>query len=120
MNSNIYYKIIVSDEFWKKGIYTSKDVNRLQLCPDWKWGFSITNYGRQYNLGYFLKVSKHDYEDIHLTWRNIPWMPNYKHFWVIYKNMFVKKLNRIFLIKQICKQRKIPNDLEILIKHYLG
>jgi hypothetical protein len=119
MNSYKYKKIVTPIEFWKKGIYDTKEVTRLQLSPDWNWGFSITNYGRQYDLGNFLKVSNHNYEDIYLTWKYIPWIPNYKHFWVIYKNMFIIKLNRIFLIEKICKQRKIPNSIERIIKKFL-
>ena len=119
MNSNIYKKIVAPSEFWQKGIYKTKEINRLQLYPDWNWGFSITNYGRQYDLGYFLKVSNHDYEDIYLTWKYVPWIPNYKHFWVIYKNMFIRKLNRKFLLEQMCKQRDIPEDVERIIKKFL-
>ena len=119
MNSNIYKKIVAPNEFWQKGIYQTKEINRLQLYPDWNWGFSITNYGRQYDLGYFLKVSNHDYEDIYLTWKYVPWIPNYKHFWVIYKNMFIRKLNRKFLLEQMCKQRDIPEDVERIIKKFL-
>ena len=119
MNSEKYKKIVSPSEFWKKGIYNTREVTRLQLYPDWNWGFSITNYGRQYDLGYFLKVSNHDYEDIYLTWKYIPWIPNYKHFWIIYKNMFIRKLNRKFLLEQICKQRDIPDAIERIIKKFL-
>ena len=119
MNSDLYKKIVAPSEFWQKGIYQTKEIKRLQLYPDWNWGFSITNYGRQYDLGYFLKVSNHDYEDIYLTWKYVPWIPNYKHFWVIYKNMFIRKLNRKFLLEQICKQKEIPDSIERIIKKFL-
>jgi len=119
MNSDKYTKIVAPSEFWQKGIYNTIEIKRLQLYPDWNWGFSITNYGRQYDLGYFLKISNHDYEDIYLTWKYVPWIPNYKHFWVIYKNMLIRKLNRKFLLEQICKQKKIPEAIERIIKKFL-
>ena len=101
------------------GISLYKDKIFFLRTEKSKKEFSVTNYGRQYDLGYFLKVSNHDYEDIYLTWKYVPWIPNYKHFWVIYKNMFIRKLNRKFLLEQICKQKKIPEAIERIIKKFL-
>lgn len=119
MNRGLYYKIIVPLEYWKKGIYSSKDTERLQLYPDWNWGFSIMSYGRKYDIGYFLKTPSHNYEDIYLTWKYIQWMPNFEHVCINTKNMIVQNICTVFLVVQICKQNKIPSVLEKVIKKFL-
>ena len=49
---------------------------------------------KKYSLGFVLQNKIQD--DIYLVWKHVPWMPNYKHFWVIYKNMVIRKLKRFF------------------------
>lgn len=118
MNSEKYLKFVVPSNFWAQLKCDRRELDRLQLYPEYKWGFCCHGYARKkYNLGFFLKDKKQD--DIYLIWKDILWMPNYTHFWVMYKNMFIKKLNRKFLLEKICKQKEIPEGVEKIIIKFL-
>ena len=118
MNSEKYHKFVVPLQHWKQLKCNRKELDRLQLYPEYKWGFCCYGYARKkYNLGFSLQDKKQD--DIYLIWKYVPWMPNYKHFWVMYKNMFIKKLTRKFLLEKICNQREIPEGVEKIIKKFL-
>ena len=118
MNRGLYYKIIVPLEYWKKGIYSSKDVE-ITIVPRLELGIFYYGYGRKYDIGYFLKTPSHNYEDIYLTWKYIQWMPNFEHVCINTKNMIVQNICTVFLVVQICKQNKIPSVLEKVIKKFL-
>ena len=118
MNSEKYHKFVVPLNHWKQLKCNRKELDRLQLYPEYKWGFCCYGYAsKKYDLGFFLQDKKQN--DIYLIWKYVPWMPNYKHFWVIYKNMVIRKLKRFFLIKTICIQRDIPKSVERMIKKFL-
>lgn len=118
MNSEKYHQFIVPSEYWIELKCNRKDLDRLQLYEEYKWGFCCYGYAvKKYSLGFVLQNKIQD--DIYLVWKYVPWMPNYKHFWVIYKNMVIRKLKRFFLIKTICIQRDIPKSVERMIKKFL-